>query len=443
MVFRRRSRGPLGEASAVVENSSMQRLLDDFDDAAGTDGAATLADGEALGLFHRDRSDQVDFHAGVVTRHDHLHALGEVHHAGHVRRAEVELRAVAVEERGVAAAFLLGEDVDLGLGLLVRGDRLRGGEHLPALNALFFDAAEEDADVVARLAAVEQLAEHLDAGHDGGDGVLQADDFNVLVDLDDAALDTARGDGAAAGDGEHVLNGHQEGLVHLADGLRDVGVNRGHQVSNGLLALGLALERGGRGTANDRGGVAGELVLGEQLADLHLDEVEELLVVDEVDLVEEHHDLRHANLAGEEDVLAGLRHRAVGGGDHENGAVHLGRTRDHVLHEVGVPGAVDVRVVALVGLVLHVRHGDRHDLGGVTHGAALGDIGVALDLGEALARLDRENGGRERGFAVVNVADGADVHVRFLAFECSFSHGGLGREVGFGLEMWPSVLASG
>src|SRR3546814_5579488 len=40
-------------------------------------------------------------------------------------------------------------------------------------------------------------------------------------------------------------------------------------------------------------------------------------------------------------------------------AVHLRRTRDHVLHVVRVPGAVHVRVVPLVRLVLHVRRRDR------------------------------------------------------------------------------------
>jgi hypothetical protein len=45
---------------------------------------------------------------------------------------------------------------------------------------------------------------------------------------------------------------------------------------------------------------------------------------------------RHADLAGEQDVLAGLRHRAVGRRDHEDRAVHLRRARDHVLHVVGV-----------------------------------------------------------------------------------------------------------
>ena len=67
----------------------------------------------------------------------------------------------------------------------------------------------------------------------------------------------------------------------------------------------------------------------------------------------------HADLAGQQDVLAGLRHRAVRGAHHQDRAVHLRRTGDHVLHVVGVAGAVNVRVVALVALVFDVCGVDR------------------------------------------------------------------------------------
>ncbi len=46
----------------------------------------------------------------------------------------------------------------------------------------------------------------------------------------------------------------------------------------------------------------------------------------------------HADLGGEQDVLLGLRHRAVSGRHHQDRAVHLGGTGDHVLHIVGVAG---------------------------------------------------------------------------------------------------------
>ena len=119
------------------------------------------------------------------------------------------------------------------------------------------------------------------------------------------------------------------------------------------------LERLERRAADDGDVVAGELVLGEELAHLHLDEVDEHLVVDHVDLVEVDDEARHLDLAGQEDVLARLGHRAVGGGHDQDRAVHLGGAGDHVLDVVGVAGAVDVRVVAVRRLVLDVADGDR------------------------------------------------------------------------------------
>jgi hypothetical protein len=70
--------------------------------------------------------------------------------------------------------------------------------------------------------------------------------------------------------------------------------------------------------------------------------------------------------------------------DHQDRAVHLGGAGDHVLHEVGVARAVDVRVVAVLGLVLDVRRRDRHRLVRVTDRAALGDLRVALRLATEL-----------------------------------------------------------
>ena len=52
------------------------------------------------------------------------------------------------------------------------------------------------ADVVAGLALVEQLLEHLDAGDDDLAGRPDADDLDLVADLDDAALDAAGRDGA-------------------------------------------------------------------------------------------------------------------------------------------------------------------------------------------------------------------------------------------------------
>ena len=131
----------------------------------------------------------------------------------------------------------------------------------------------------------------------------------------------------------------------------DVGVHRVHELLDagvgGIVDPAGGLQGLEGGAADDGQVVAREVVLGEELADLQLDELEELGVVDRVALVEEDDDVGDLHLAGQEDVLAGLGHGAVGGGDHQDGAVHLGGAGDHVLDVVGVPGAVDVGVVAV------------------------------------------------------------------------------------------------
>jgi len=141
----------------------------------------------------------------------------------------------------------------------------------------------------------------------------------------------------------------------------------------------------------------------------------------EVDLVD-HHDRLEAHRERLLRHEAGLRHRAVGGGDHEDRAVHLSGAGDHVLDVVGVTGGVHVGVVTLLGLVLHV--------GDVDGDAALTLLGGGVDRREVtglvqvrvLVVQDLRDGGGQRGLAVVNVADGADVDVRLRPLELCLCH---------------------
>src|SRR5688500_13694186 len=245
-------------------------LLDDVGDRAGADGAATLTNRESQTLLHRDRGDEVDGQRGVVSGHDHLGAFRELRGAGDVGRAEVELRTIAIEERGVTPALFLGQDVDLGLELRVGSDRARLGQNLTALDVLTLDAAEQETDVVARLTLIEQLAEHLDAGDDLLLGGTQTDDLDFLADLDHTALDTTGDDRAAAGDGEDVLDRHQERLVDGPLGNRNVAVHGVHELDDlvGPLVDVVGSRQGVEGGGADEGNViAGKLVAREQLAD--------------------------------------------------------------------------------------------------------------------------------------------------------------------------------
>src|SRR4051812_8741507 len=169
-------------------------LLDDADDGARTDGPTTLADGEALADLEGDRGDELDAHLDVVAGHDHLGPVGQPDGSGDIGRAQVELGPVAVVEGGVAAALLLGQDVDLRRELGVGLDRARLGQDLAALDLLALDAPDQAADVVPGAALVEELLEHLDAGDHDLPGRLDPDQLDLVGDLDHAALDAPRRD---------------------------------------------------------------------------------------------------------------------------------------------------------------------------------------------------------------------------------------------------------
>src|SRR5699024_1965853 len=119
------------------------------------------------------------------------------------------------------------------------------------------------------LSVVQQLAEHLDAGDDGLLLLVgQANDLDFLVHLDDAALHTTGSNGATAGDGEDVLNGHQEGQIIVTGGSGDIIVDSVHQLLDagevGIVGVaGLAGQSVQGGALDDGDVVAGELVLGQ------------------------------------------------------------------------------------------------------------------------------------------------------------------------------------
>src|SRR5688572_3881011 len=393
----------IGVVHGLCSLGRWQSLLDDLGDDAGTDGAAALADGKAQALVHGDRLDQLDHHARVVPRHHHLGAFRQRHHARHVRRPEVELRTIVREKRRVPATLLLGQDVGLGLEVRVRRDRPRLGQNLAALDILAANAAQQRPDVVARLALVQQLAEHLNARHHRLGRGLKPHDLDLLADLHDPALDAARHNRAAARDREHVLDRHQERLVLVAHRLRNVAVDLFHQLQDRLLALlgVLVLKRHQRRAAHHRNVVARELVALQELAHFQLDQVQQFRVVHHVDLVHVHNQRRHPDLAGQQDVLARLRHRTVGRRHNQDRPVHLRRARDHVLHVVGVARAVDVRVVPVLRLVLDMRRRDRDAALALLR--RLVDLVVRRERRSTRLRQNLRDRRRQRRLAVINV----------------------------------------
>src|SRR5690606_35610908 len=92
----------------------------------------------------------------------------------------------------------------------------------------------------------------------------------------------------------------------------------------------------------------------------------------------------------------------------------------HVLHVVGVAGAVDVGVVTVGRLIFHVRGVDRDAAGFFFRGRI--DVRIGHGLRAAGLRQRHRDRSRQRRLAVVNVADRADVAVRLVTFELFLGH---------------------
>ena len=357
----------------------------------------------------------------MVAGHNHVYACGQVNLTGHVHRTQIELGTIVVVERRVTATLFLLQDVDLSLELGVRGDRAGFSDYHTALNLFLVDTAEQQTYVVAGLALVEQLAEHLDTRTGRSQGLLlKTYDLDGIAYVDDTGLDTARYNGTAAGDREHVLDRHQERLLVLTLRDRNILVNSVHQLHDLVLPCRLAVQAAECGTADNGSVVAVIFVFRKQVANLHLDEVEHFGVVHHVALVQENNDAGNVHLTGEQHVLVGLGHRAVRCGNYQNGTVHLSGTGNHVLHIVGVSGAVYVSIVAVGRLVLNVRGVDRDTtlflLRSVVDGVERTKLRQTF-----LSQNGRDSSGKG-GLTVVNVSDGTDVHMRFRTVEFFFCH---------------------
>src|SRR5436305_2102564 len=104
--------------------------------------------------------------------------------------------------------------------------------------------------------------------------------------------------------------------------------------------------------------------------------------------------------------------------------VHLGGTGDHVLDVVGVPGAVDVRVVAVRSLVLDVRGRDRDPARLLLRSVV--DLLEGPHLGAAVLVVEHlGDSGRQRRLPMVDVTDGPDIHMGLVALELSLGHFGV------------------
>ena len=271
---------------------------------------------------------------------------------------------------------------------------------------------------------IQSLLEHFNTGANGFLRISQTEQLNLVTNLENTLLDTTGHNGTATFDRENVFDRHEHRLVNFTSWLRNVFVESFHQLgdASAVLLVGWVIQSTLGVTTNDANVIAWELVLIQQIANFHLDELEKLFVVDKIALIEEADQSWNVHLLGQQNVFASLWHRTVSSRDDQNRAVHLSRTSDHFLNIICVPRAIDVSVVTIWGFVLNVANRDRDGLRVVTNGTTLGNVRIALELRQTLCSLNGENGGRRCCLAVIDVANRANVHVWLRALKIFLRH---------------------
>src|SRR5690606_36818058 len=104
------------------------------------------------------------------------------------------------------------------------------------------ETAKQQTTVLAGPCLVELLVEHLDTRDRGLLRRADADDLDLGVDRKGATLCATRNDRATTGDHEDVFHRHEEGLVTVTLGVRDVVVSGLHEVEARLNPLLFAVE---------------------------------------------------------------------------------------------------------------------------------------------------------------------------------------------------------
>ena len=203
--------------------------VDNLGYLTGSNSPTTFTNSEAETLVHSNRVNQFNDNLSVVTRQYHLLAFGQVYGTGDVSGAEIELRAIAAEERRVTSAFVLAQHVygtgELGVGL----DGLGLCQNLAANNVLLVNAAKQQTNVITKPYAgqftdVCEPKQHLIEFRDYDKELTVGEVLGVDIFKDATFVDvtgTTKGKGYAGGMKRHGFSGGR--ATHGSKFHRDIG----------------------------------------------------------------------------------------------------------------------------------------------------------------------------------------------------------------------------
>ena len=163
----------------------------------------------------------------------------------------------------MAVTFFSCAYVDFCLEIGVRRYGAGGGKNLTADEVFFVGSAKKKAGIVACLNFVNHFTEHFRAGERESGCGAKADSFDGVAHANPAAFNTPRDNGAAPGDGENILDCHQERLLVnalVACKALVTGIQKFHDF---ILVVIVAFKSPICGTADDRGVVSVKTVLAQ------------------------------------------------------------------------------------------------------------------------------------------------------------------------------------
>src|SRR5579884_967790 len=417
------------------------RLLQDLGDDAGADGAAAFADGEAQLFFHGDGGDELDRHLGVVARHHHLHPRRQLHRPRHVGRAKIKLRPIPLEKRRVPAPLLLRQHVHLRLELRVRRDRPRLRHHHPPLHLVLLPPPPpppplappppppppppQQPHVVPRLPLVQQLPKHRHPRHHRPLLRPKPHQLHLVPHPHPPPLNPPRHHRPPPRNRKHILHRQQKRLVHLPHRHRNVAVQRLQQLPHLPHPTLLPLQRLQRRPPNHRHLVPRILILRQQLPHLQLHQLHQLRILHQITLVQKHHNRRHIHLPRQQNMLPRLRHRPIHRTHHQNRPVHLRRPRDHILHVVGMPRTIHMRIMPRRRAVLHMRRRNRQNLRRIPpplRRRRLRHLVVRHIRRPPLRRRYLRNRRRQRRLPMIHMPNRPHIHMRLRPLKLDLPH---------------------
>ena len=348
------------------------------------------ADDEPVAPERRHRALQPQLGENGLPRFDRRRAAEQPHPRERRRRAEVDMDPVLVADRGAGAGQDFQPAVQHGAGAEFPGR----ADHRAALHPLPADAGEVQRDALPGGTGLGGGAVDFEAADPGAlprpglaAAVPAGQDFHLAPDRD------AAGD---HGSGDHRAEPpHREHPVHreAEEPVRVAGARGGGGGFEGG-AQPVEPGAGDRGHRDDRG--VGQRAPGEEVADFQFREFDQVRVVHQVAAGERDDRGPDPQQPADLEVLAGLGHDRLVGGDDQQHHIEPARPGEHVPDEPLVAGDIHEGVADAAG-------------GEVREAQVHGDPPRLLFL-EAV-RIGPGEGANQRTLPVVDVAGGADHHM--------------------------------